>query len=51
MPILELAITFFVIAIILWIVGARGIAGITMEIARLLVIVFVILAVISIVLN
>lgn len=51
MAILGLAVTFFVLAIVLWVVGARGIAGLTMEIARLLVIVFVILAVISLLLN
>ncbi|WP_435159783.1 DUF1328 domain-containing protein [Haladaptatus sp. DFWS20] len=51
MAILELAVLFFVLAILAYIVGARGIAGLTMSIARLLVIVFLILAVISIVLN
>lgn len=50
MAILELAITFFVLAILAYIVGARGIAGLTMSIARLLIIVFLILAVISMIL-
>lgn len=50
MAILELAVTFFVLAIAFWVVGARGIAGLTMEIARLLVIVFVLLAVITLLL-
>jgi len=47
---LELAILFFVLAIIAALVGARGVAGVSMEIAKWLVIIFVVLAVISLVL-
>ncbi len=43
---LYLAIVFFVIALILGVLGVRG-AGISMEIAKWLVIVFIILAILS----
>jgi uncharacterized membrane protein YtjA (UPF0391 family) len=43
---LYLAVVFFVIALILGILGVRGV-GISMEIAKWLIIVFIILAVIS----
>jgi uncharacterized membrane protein YtjA (UPF0391 family) len=45
---LYLAIVFFVIALILGILGVRG-AGISMDIAKWLIIVFIILAVISLI--
>jgi len=45
-----LAVVFFVIALILAILGIRG-AGISMEIAKWLIIVFVILAVLSLILG
>ena len=45
---LYLALVFFVIALILGILGVRGV-GISMEIAKWLIIVFVILAVISLI--
>ena len=41
------AITFLVIALIAYILGARGVAGFSMDIAKWLVIIFVILAIIS----
>jgi uncharacterized membrane protein YtjA (UPF0391 family) len=44
---LYLGVVFFVIALILGILGVRG-AGISMDIAKWLIIVFVILAVLSI---
>lgn len=47
MAILELAIGFFVLAIIAGILGARGVAGLSMEVAKWLIIVFIILAVVS----
>jgi uncharacterized membrane protein YtjA (UPF0391 family) len=43
-----LAVVFFVIALILGIMGSRG-AGISMDIAKWLIILFIILAVISLV--
>ncbi len=45
---LYLAIVFFVIALILGILGVRG-AGISMDIAKWLIIVFIILAVITLI--
>lgn len=47
MAILELAIGFFVLAIIAAILGIRGVAGLSFDIAKWLVIIFLILAVIS----
>ena len=44
---LQYAVVFFVLAVLATLVGARGIAGITMEIARLFVLLFIVLAVIS----
>jgi uncharacterized membrane protein YtjA (UPF0391 family) len=46
MDLLYLAIVFFVIALILGVLGVSG-AGISMEIAKWLIIVFIILAVIT----
>jgi uncharacterized membrane protein YtjA (UPF0391 family) len=45
---LNLAIVFFVIALIFGVLGIRG-AGISMEIAKTLIIVFVILAILSLI--
>jgi uncharacterized membrane protein YtjA (UPF0391 family) len=42
-----LAITFLILALIAYVLGARGIAGFSMEIARWLVIIFVILAIVT----
>jgi uncharacterized membrane protein YtjA (UPF0391 family) len=42
-----LAVIFLVLALVAFIVGARGIAGFSMEIARWLVIIFIVLAIIS----
>jgi uncharacterized membrane protein YtjA (UPF0391 family) len=47
---LTYALLFFIIAIVAALLGARGIAGISMEIARILVIVFLVLALISLLL-
>ena len=47
---LSLAIVFFVLAILAAIVGARGVAGVSMSIAKWLIIIFVILAVLSLIL-
>ena len=44
------AIVFFVLAIIAAAIGARGVAGVSMEIARIFVLVFVILAVVALLL-
>lgn len=46
---LWLAIVFFLLALGAGVLGARGVAGISMEIAKWFVIIFVVLAVISLV--
>ncbi len=45
-----LAIVFFVLALIAAVLGARGVAGLSMDIAKWLVIIFVIFAIISLIL-
>ena len=47
---LSLAIGFFILAIVAGVLGAHGVAGISMDIAKWLVIIFIILAVISLIL-
>lgn len=47
---LQYAIVFFVLAIIAAAVGARGVAGISMEIARIFVLIFLVLAIVSLLL-
>jgi len=42
-----LAVFFLILALIAYILGARGVAGFSMEIAKWLVIIFIILAIIS----
>jgi uncharacterized membrane protein YtjA (UPF0391 family) len=46
---LGLAVLFLVIALIAYLAGARGLAGFTMEIAKILIVVFLILFVVSLV--
>ncbi|MFQ3293970.1 MAG: uncharacterized membrane protein YtjA (UPF0391 family) [Halobacteriales archaeon] len=45
--IIELAILFLILAVVAVVLGARGIAGLSMEIAKWLIIIFVILAIVS----
>ena len=47
---LSLAILFIVLAIVAAVLGARGIAGLSMTIAKWLVILFVVLAIVSLLL-
>nr|WP_292463573.1 DUF1328 family protein [Methanolobus sp.] len=47
MALIELAVLFLILAIIAYILGARGVAGLSMGIAKWLVIIFIILAIIS----
>ena len=47
---LNWALTFFVLAIIAALLGLRGIAGVTMTIARWFVILFIVLAIVSLIL-
>lgn len=44
---LGLGIVFLVIAFLAYIIGARGIAGFSMEIAKIIIVVFVVLFVLS----
>jgi uncharacterized membrane protein YtjA (UPF0391 family) len=45
-----LAVIFLVLALVFYILGARGIAGFSMQIAKWLVIIFVVVAVITFIL-
>ncbi len=47
---IELAVLFLILALVAAVLGARGIAGVSMDIAKWLVIIFVVLAIISFVL-
>lgn len=47
---IELAVLFFVLAIVAAVVGARGVAGVSMTIAKWFVIIFVVLAIVSLIL-
>lgn len=47
---IELAILFLILAVVAGILGAKGIAGLSMQIAKWLVIIFVVLAIVSFVL-
>jgi uncharacterized membrane protein YtjA (UPF0391 family) len=42
-----LAVVFLILALIAYVLGARGIAGFSMEIAKWLVIIFIVLAIIT----
>lgn len=42
-----LAIIFLILALVAYVLGARGVAGFSMEIAKWLVIIFIILAIIT----
>jgi len=48
--IIELAVLFLVLALVAYILGARGIAGFSMDIARWLVIIFIIIAIVAFIL-
>lgn len=46
---LGLIVLFLVLALAAYVLGARGVAGFSMEIARVLIVVFVILAVLALI--
>ena len=46
---LELGILFLVIAFVAYLFGAKGIAGLSMQIAKILIVVFVVLFVLALV--
>jgi uncharacterized membrane protein YtjA (UPF0391 family) len=41
------AVFFFILAITTWVLGARGVAGLSMTVAKRLVIIFIVLAIIA----
>lgn len=47
---IELAVFFLILALVAAVLGVRGVAGLSMEIAKWLVIIFVILAVVAFIL-
>ncbi|MDD1719368.1 MAG: DUF1328 domain-containing protein [Methanoregulaceae archaeon] len=47
---IELAVLFLVLALVFFILGARGIAGLSMDIAKWLIIIFVIIAIVAFIL-
>jgi uncharacterized membrane protein YtjA (UPF0391 family) len=47
---IELAVLFLVLALVAYVLGAQGIAGFSMEIAKWLVIIFVIVAIVAFIL-
>jgi uncharacterized membrane protein YtjA (UPF0391 family) len=47
---IELAVLFLVLALVAYILGARGIAGFSMDIAKWLIIIFVIIAIVAFIL-
>jgi uncharacterized membrane protein YtjA (UPF0391 family) len=48
--IIELAVLFLILALVAYVLGARGIAGFSMEIAKWLIIIFVIVAIVAFIL-
>lgn len=46
-----LAIVFFVLAIVAFLVGFQGVAGISMDVAKILIFVFIVLAIVSLLLG
>jgi uncharacterized membrane protein YtjA (UPF0391 family) len=51
MDLIWLAVIFLILALVFYILGARGVAGFSMEIAKWLVIIFIIIAVLTFVLG
>jgi uncharacterized membrane protein YtjA (UPF0391 family) len=47
---LYLAILFIVLALVAALVGARGVAGLSMEVARWFILIFIVLAIVSLIL-
>jgi len=47
---LQYALVFFVLAVVATLVGARGVAGVSMSIAKIFVLIFLVLAVVSLLL-
>ncbi len=47
MDLIGLAVLFLILAVVAYVLGARGIAGMSMQVAKWLVIIFVILAIVT----
>jgi uncharacterized membrane protein YtjA (UPF0391 family) len=47
---IELAVLFLLLALVAYILGARGVAGFSMDIAKWLIIIFVIVAIVAFIL-
>lgn len=50
MDLIGLAVLFLILAFVSYVLGARGVAGMSMEIAKWLVIIFIILAIVTFIL-
>ncbi|MFA0822000.1 MAG: DUF1328 domain-containing protein [Methanomethylovorans sp.] len=50
MSLIGLAVLFLILAFVSYVLGARGVAGMSMEIAKWLVIIFIILAIVTFIL-
>jgi len=50
MTLIGLAVLFLILAFVSYVLGARGVAGMSMEIAKWLVIIFIILAIVTFIL-
>ncbi|AGB50123.1 Protein of unknown function (DUF1328) [Methanomethylovorans hollandica DSM 15978] len=47
MDLIGLAVLFLILAVVAYVLGARGVAGMSMQVAKWLVIIFVILAIVT----
>jgi len=50
MSLIGLAILFLILAFVSYVLGARGVAGMSMQVAKWLVIIFIILAIVTFIL-
>ena len=47
MDLIGLAVLFLILAVVAYVLGARGIAGVSMQVAKWLVIIFIVLAIVT----
>jgi len=47
MDLIGLAVLFLILAVVAYVLGARGIAGMSMQVAKWLVIIFIVLAIVT----
>jgi len=50
MDLIGLAVLFLILAVVAYVLGARGVAGMSMQVAKWLVIIFIILAIVTFIL-